>query len=139
MTANQSVSLGTPPPECLYGSTIKASTYLDIYLRYFQIDFSIKFPLYILYILGNTMQLHDLHLGDIIFVRSGSHDFVHVGICVESGGTFATTKMAHTLGKMHPYCLVATYLATKEILDARDLQYIIIRRCKVKCIKRATF
>jgi hypothetical protein len=71
--------------------------------------------------------MYDLCVGDIIFVRSGSHDFVHVGICVESGGTFATTKMAHTLGKMHPYCLVATYLATKEILDARDLQYIIIR------------
>jgi hypothetical protein len=71
--------------------------------------------------------MYDLRIGDIIFVRSGLHDFVHVGICVESGGTFATTKMAHTLGKMHPYCLVATHLATKEILDARDLHYMIIR------------
>lgn len=73
------------------------------------------------------MLLEDLRPGDIIFVRNGQYDFVHMGICIESGGTFSTTKMAHTLGKMHPYCLVATHLAPRHILEEKDLHYVTIR------------
>lgn len=73
------------------------------------------------------MRISDLQPGDIIFIRKGLYDYSHIGICIEAGGTFETTRMAHTVGKMQPYALVVTHLAPKDILEKNGVHYDIVR------------
>lgn len=73
------------------------------------------------------MRIDNLQPGDIIFIRKGLYDYSHIGICMEAGGTFETTRMAHTVGKMQPYSLVLTHLAPKDILEKNGVHYDVVR------------
>jgi hypothetical protein len=76
------------------------------------------------------MNIEDLEIGDIIFIRKGQYDYIHIGICTQAEGAFETTQMAHVLGKMEPYALVETHFAPKDILDKNDIHYDVVRAKK---------
>lgn len=49
---------------------------------------------------------NDLLPGDLLFIRKGQNNIIHILMCVKSAGNYLGVKVVHTVGQSEPYAFI---------------------------------